>query len=204
MIQIWYTDIRFPIFKKKGIENLLSRVRRRKIGEYHFQADRLRCLAGGLLIEQAVRGKDIFFGSFGKPYVPGGPFFNLSHSGNYVILALSEVSPLGIDIEKQREDDYLALAEQVFHLKEMEFFLKTPGKELFFTLWTLKESYIKMTGLGFSLDSRRFSVLPWLDSREPPFFHTLTFIPGYSIALCTGEKHVPARTSLQTQKIEVF
>lgn len=62
----------------------------------------MRCLLAGLLL-RAVFGeknyKRIAVDGCGKPYLAGGDFFSLSHSGDYVILAVAGCR-VGVDIEK--------------------------------------------------------------------------------------------------------
>lgn len=55
----------------------------------------------------------------GKPTVQGHPafYFNLSHAGDYVVLAHGDV-PLGVDIEQIREKDNLRVARRCFTERE--------------------------------------------------------------------------------------
>jgi 4'-phosphopantetheinyl transferase len=198
MQTIFFTDIAplEPGFKR--LTASLSLGRQQKIYSYLKFEDRLRCLAGGLLIEHIGRGKEILYNEYGKPFIPGGPHFNLSHAGDFVCLAVSSSSPVGIDIEKQVAEDYPALAKVVFHPAELAFFLLNPSAERFFALWTLKESYLKMLGAGFSKESREFCVLPKEQTDNIPdmfspeddpglFFQRFNFIEGYSLSLCAAE-----------------
>lgn len=101
----------------------------------------------------------------GKPYLTNSPFpiyFNLSHSGNFAVLAVSTAGEIGIDIETIRPRNFLAIAERYYHADEFKQLLATPEAErepLFFKLWTLKEAFFKATGGGISsgLDKAVFS-----------------------------------------------
>ena len=55
-------------------------------------------LARTLLREAGAQTPVIRVGRNGKPYVPDGPAFNCSHSGNFVCCAVHD-SPVGIDLE---------------------------------------------------------------------------------------------------------
>ncbi len=101
----------------------------------------------------------------GKPYLANCPspiYFNLSHSGNFAVLAVSTQGEIGIDIETIRPRNFLAIAERYFHADEFKQLLATPEAErepLFFKIWTLKEAFFKATGGGIStgLDKVVFS-----------------------------------------------
>ena len=86
-------------------------------------------------------------GPQGKPYLPGGPEFNISHSRGHVAVAFSD-RPVGLDIELVRP--YLEkLPERIFSPEELAWFRgRSCTKADFFTLWTLKESYYKFLGTG--------------------------------------------------------
>lgn len=107
----------------------------------------------------------------GKPYFPDRAFdFSLSHAGSRVLCALSR-RPVGCDLERFRTPN-AALAERWFCPEEQVWLAlaRSPQeeRERFFLLWTLKESYGKMTGEGIFSTARRFSV------KLPPNFVPLT------------------------------
>jgi 4'-phosphopantetheinyl transferase len=190
MQTIYFTDIRRLAPLERNLVPLLDPGRLEKARSYRLAEDRLRCLAGGFLIEGIARGREIVYNKNGKPLLPGGPWFSLSHSGNFACLVLSPTSPVGIDIEIQREEDFEALGKTAFHPAELDFFSKRPGVELFFDIWTAKESYAKMLGTGFLVEPSRFCVLPGnmvLLTGEKPYFRSFSLISGYSLTLCAAE-----------------
>ncbi len=90
-------------------------------------------------------------GPQGKPEVVGGGcYFNVSHSHDRVVLALSGSAPVGVDVEfhgrRNRLDDlarhYFAAGEQA-HLEALPVLER---RRQFFVLWTLKEAYAKACG----------------------------------------------------------
>ena len=81
--------------------------------------------------------------------------FNLSHSGEKIILGVAIPSSLnssveiGVDIQKKRPVDVLKLAKRFFHPDEYQTLLHTDATQrdnLFFTYWVQKEAYVKMRG----------------------------------------------------------
>jgi phosphopantetheinyl transferase len=127
MQTIYLTDIRRLAPLERELVPFLGPERLEKARSYRLPQDRLRCLAGGLLIEGIAQGREIVYNENGKPLIPEGPWFSLSHSGNFACLALSAVSPVGIDIEIRRQEDFEALGKTAFHPTELAFLLqKTP------------------------------------------------------------------------------
>jgi 4'-phosphopantetheinyl transferase len=79
--------------------------------------------------------------------------FNLSHSGDYVLIALGD-APLGVDIEAMREIDWRALAKMNFHPSERAA-IKAQDEDdaaraAFFQFWAHKEAFLKATGIGLT------------------------------------------------------
>lgn len=67
---------------------------------------------------------------------------------------------VGCDIEKNANAP-LEVAEHYFYHSELAYIKAAEDKDkAFFTLWTLKESYMKMTGRGMSLPLDSFEVVP--------------------------------------------
>lgn len=134
-------------------------------------------------------GQDTFsyrYGKNGKPYLENcSAYFSISHSGDYVLCALSE-KEIGCDIEKIKEYNP-RIPERFFTQKEIRR-LGDDNKELFTRLWTLKESILKKDGTGISggLDSYCFADY----AEKAEFFaYGCNFISftedGYVISVCS-------------------
>lgn len=85
----------------------------------------------------------------GKPYLADyeGPELSLSHSGEYVVCALSD-RPVGIDIQAMRPYRK-GIAQRYFSAPELARLEAAPDKTVaFYELWTAKESLIKAAGLS--------------------------------------------------------
>ncbi|EPY12297.1 MULTISPECIES: 4'-phosphopantetheinyl transferase family protein [Paenibacillus] len=99
---------------------------------------------------------------FGKPYVEGDPvFFNISHAGAFIAVALDE-APIGIDIEQAGEWN-MDVARLICSPRELELLANTNDsrarQELFFYIWTAKESVLKALGTGLSLPPSTFEIV---------------------------------------------
>ncbi|MBS0258080.1 4'-phosphopantetheinyl transferase superfamily protein [Agrobacterium tumefaciens] len=80
----------------------------------------------------------------GKPFlVNAGPLdFNLSHGGNWVVVAFSRSGRVGVDVESEREEDFWKEITSAF-LAPMD--AKNVG---FLKMWTAKEAAVKADGAG--------------------------------------------------------
>jgi 4'-phosphopantetheinyl transferase len=106
----------------------------------------------------------ISYSQFGKPFLSfpenSEIYFNLSHSGNLLLIAVTAGKQLGIDVEKiEASIDITGIAPLVFSAEEQVslLHLADPIHE-FYGLWTEKEAILKSSGLGFSYPANRFSV----------------------------------------------
>lgn len=142
----------------------VSKERIVKSQRYIYQNDKNLCIGGEILLNHILNKIGIFnpiFGTgiYGKPYLKNYPniYFNLSHSKNYVACAVSN-SPVGVDIEYIKDMDW-DLAQYCYHGCEYEYILNNKNsKKAFYEMWVLKESYMKMTGLGFRLPLNEFTI----------------------------------------------
>lgn len=105
-------------------------------------------------------------GPHGKPGLPVGMFddlrFNLSHSGDAVLIALARGRNVGVDIERvAAHDDLETIAAQEFADDERAAFAAAGDRRvaMFHALWTRKEACVKAWGRGLGISLRTFSVL---------------------------------------------
>jgi 4'-phosphopantetheinyl transferase len=92
----------------------------------------------------------------GKPLLTNVPTisFNLSHSGEYLALAISSGADVGIDLEQISERrSWHAIAQRYFHQDELTQLMALPETErhqAFYRWWTLKEAFFKARGTGIA------------------------------------------------------
>ncbi len=198
---------------KETVERLLpftAEEKQARIRRFYRWEDSLRTLFADLLIrhiimqETNLKNEEISFSAnrYGKPRLDNLPdfHFNLSHSGVWVVCAVDN-QPVGIDVEKIAPID-LDISKNYFSKDEHQDLLsKTDKISYFFTLWTLKESYIKIVGKGLSLPLNSFSIR-FLDSNEirikaegkfleNKFFTRYDIDKNYKMAVCTFHKSFP-------------
>ena len=140
---------------------LLTEERRERMQRYIQLPDRARCLTAGLML-RAVFGSDkaqrIITTPLGKPYLPDGQCFNISHSGDKVVLLVADCDA-GVDVE-QICPYPRAVARRVFTSVEQEWLQNQKNDAAFYRLWTGKESIMKALGVGFRLPPESFEILP--------------------------------------------
>lgn len=141
--------------------NLLFEVkkyRQEKIQKLTLKESKLLSLGVELLIKKACldfgidyENLEIVFNESGKPYFKNSKyFFNTAHSGKYAICVISD-KEVGIDIEEIK-DFKEKVAERMFTKREQQYIEICPDKEdMFYRLWTLKESYSKCIGKGLNI-----------------------------------------------------
>lgn len=132
----------------------ISDERRQYALRYHNERDQRLCVAAYRLLQQALLqefGIDerpvLVYNSKGKPLLAGHPgiHFSLSHCHAAVACAVSN-RPVGIDIETP--DHYSPeVARRVMNDDEMREIEASAQPQVAFTrLWTMKESFYKLTG----------------------------------------------------------
>lgn len=126
----------------------------------------------------------------GKPFLRDGQdlFFNISHSGEYAVCAVSEY-PVGIDIERLRKYNP-NVARRVCSGAELALLAqsKDPAR-LFYRLWTLKESFVKLTGtgIGVPLQDISFSFAPdgtVISNQDNVLFQSFDLAEEYCLSVC--------------------
>ena len=96
------------------------------------------------------------YSAYGKPSLAENPkelYFNLTHSGQWVIYAVGKTPWLGIDVEVVTpRSDLKTLIQHCLTAKEQVSLPAFAEEQLIFFLkhWTLKEAHLKAIGLGLS------------------------------------------------------
>lgn len=139
----------------------LSEDRRNRIMKYKMPNDRKRGLQAGIMIRDIlkVHGRsqdEIIVSDNGRPIIEGLDF-NISHSGKYVMMVISD-DKVGCDIERIKGRNY-SVAKRYFSEGEKNYLDESTDKDLsFYRIWTARESYIKYTGEGILLDFTKYEV----------------------------------------------
>ena len=138
--------------------------RQRRVRACRRPEDRARLCGAGWLLQYALAHAGISAEEqrftqtpWGKPCLADRtkPHFSLSHSGSWVVCALSG-APVGVDVEQPRCTE--AVARRYFLPAELEALPDRSAGSLT-RLWTAKEAFVKALGLGLTLPLTSFTVL---------------------------------------------
>lgn len=193
MIKVYITNSKNNSLTELNIDKTAP-YRREKIARLAHDSAKRQSLAAGLLLAEVFPNAEIKTGEYGKPYIEN-EYFNLAHSGDYVILAVSDSFEIGCDIERVKTADYEKLASKVFHENERKTLSETEDKQsLFFELWTKKEAFMKCIGEGFHFAPSTLDLT--LDSdkvlyKGKTYFFKEYMLSGYKIMLCSEDNAFP-------------
>lgn len=124
----------------------------------------------------------------GKPFFPDMPGLHLSitHAGDYWACAVAQM-PVGVDLERPRRCSRASIERRFFHPDE-RVWLEGKSDADFFSVWTAKESFVKLSGVGITNGFSDFSVVDdggLASSAYGVFFYHLSDVPGYKLCVCT-------------------
>lgn len=162
---------------------------------YRFEVDAFNFVLGRLMLREGLNQlglatdiNQVSYGKNGKPFLKN-VFFNISHSSNQVICALSTEGEIGIDIEKERSlelknfQDWFT-AKEWHHIYNSSAPLKT-----FFWYWVRKESILKALGIGLSY-LHQVEINPtnnfFVHYEKKWFLKDLDITHGYLGAICSN------------------
>jgi 4'-phosphopantetheinyl transferase len=145
----------------------LPSVSQTKILKYKYWEDAQRSLLGKALLMKGLNLLgltryslfDLKFTKFHRPYFDDSIDFNISHSGVFVICAISITNKIGVDVEEIKGiqlDDFI----NNFSEKEWQEILKKDnGFYSFYKHWTQKEAFLKAIGMGLNVPIREVEIL---------------------------------------------
>ena len=174
-VHIWRASLGLTSSQVQKLEQTLTIDEIGRAARYYFPNDRRRfIISRGLLrsilsfyLNTEPDQLRFRYGTNGKPLLAAATgrdilSFNLSHSGELVLYAVTRSRRVGIDLERVRPDiEYEQIAVRFFSPHEIAVLQGLPTHvrpEAFFTCWTCKEAYIKAKGEGLSLPLNWFEV----------------------------------------------
>ena len=165
-----------------------------RCARFHFERDRRRFTVAhaalNRLLARALGGPrgPLLIGAEGKPRLASGNLqFNLSHSGERALVALTRGPELGVDVEEMLPSrDLAALARRFFAPEEVRFLAPAFDLAAFYRVWSRKEAYLKARGDGLTHPLHAFDVSTGLVAADAARWalRDLQAPPGYAAALC--------------------
>lgn len=140
-VKLYVADTDLGLKKKRFLLENVSVGQKEKALRFANEIDQIRSLLSSYL-KNLLSREEVLKNEYGKPYFDNGPFFNISHSGKYVLMAVS-TSEVGVDIEEMKNKDMSALV-RIFNEAEAKMIKEHSD---FYYLWCAKESLIKCMGL---------------------------------------------------------
>ncbi len=172
-VHVWRVSLDQPRVKLSALEKILSKDEIKRSQQFYFEQDRMRYIISrgslrkilGLYLDRASESLQFHTDRQGKPFLTDNRQsiqFNVSHSGDVTLIAISMHRRVGVDIERAREGIRMdEITEIFFSIPEKKYLQALPKKErfrLFFTIWTRKEAVIKALG-GNIAGLKDFAVL---------------------------------------------
>lgn len=227
MITVYYRKV-FPLKEESTfVESRLKKLdrgRMEKLLRTENREVKARHLSAGCLLHDALCERlglcpestppfAIGYQDGGKPYLTEREniYFNLSHSGEYVCVAVGD-GPVGVDIQKKTMNRKAAenvpntcggeekIAGRFFPKSDRERLFACRSsfpdgnakyRDCFFRIWSVRESYGKLTGEGlirgfsdFEIDWQERRILDGEEGRPCARFWEWEGIENYSLCVC--------------------
>ena len=169
-----------PLYKGEIFDkfyNESSYLRQKKIDRYKFQKDKCLSLGAEILLKYAFGKAGIDFdkesfeqNEFQKPSLVNNfsislgenIYYNISHSNKRVMCVISD-HPCGCDVEALGDAD-MKIAKRFFSEEEFkkisDYVDENSRCDTFYKIWTLRESFVKCTGLGLVMPFDCYSIMP--------------------------------------------
>jgi 4'-phosphopantetheinyl transferase len=166
-VDVWLASLEAPMGPARGLppqerERAASFLRPRDAERWVASRRALRHVLSTYL-DRDPADIEIVLGENGKPRLPdGGPEFNLSHSGELALVAVSPARPVGVDVERiEPARDLLALAERALGEEEAISVRAASRDEraaVFYAAWVRHEARLKCLGVGLDVPAPQVPV----------------------------------------------
>ena len=171
-VDVWRVSLKLEPDSVQLAESTLSADESQRAARFRFDKDRHRFIASHVALRNVLsrylecepKQIDFTVGEYGKPTINSDIHldFNLSHSGDYALIAVAREHKVGIDVEHFRKElEIEKIAHRFFSEEENSELMGLPTEQQligFFNCWARKEAYIKAHGLGLALPLDSFDV----------------------------------------------
>lgn len=171
-IHLWQASVLVPPEILSLLGQVLSSDEQARASRFRFERDRNNYVVSRGLLRRllaAYTNDDparilLQYGAQGKPAMANSALqFNVSHSGDAVLLGFAIDREIGVDVELMQTGlDFAGLAKTSFSQTEQDAILAQPPDKragLFYEYWTCKEACIKADGRGLSAPLDQFSIV---------------------------------------------
>ena len=197
MVKLYYAKIT-NLYDEKCFEEKIKQVKEKRqvrIFEYCQKKDRCRSLAASLLLKMALEREGICYDEVcfaqktgGKQYLllQSGLFFSRAHAQEMAVCVIAD-QEVGVDVERKdrltgkKEQQKLKIAKKMLTPEEWKLWKKEEYRtETLISIWTKKESYVKMTGRGLT------EKLMTIDTLSNAFYQQMLLDDMYILSVCTA------------------
>lgn len=189
IVKLYTIDINTAFHHKKTLLEKVNESQKEKAMKYKNEIDQIRSLASSYLINKLSK-EPLLFNDMGKPFFENGPSFNVSHSGQYIVMAVSN-KDIGVDIEENKEKDMSSLI-RIFNEAEAKMIKEHAD---FYYLWCAKESLIKCIGSSIN----RIKEIPALPFNGVKAFNG----KQYYVKTFIEDKHIISITRLSDEPFDI-
>ena len=195
IVKLLIADINLADTYHHFLMKSLTEEQKQRALRFKNEKDQMRCLLSSYLMSQLSK-EELQRNETGKPFYPNGPFFNISHSGKYIIMAVAN-QEVGVDIEEDIEKN-MDILLKIFNEAESKMIKEHAD---FYYLWCAKESLIKCFGGSISQIKEVPSLpLNGLKTFKGKDYQSQTFLFDKHIISITNEGNEPFE--IKIEKVE--
>ncbi|MEM9824092.1 MAG: 4'-phosphopantetheinyl transferase superfamily protein [Bacteroidota bacterium] len=174
-----------------------------KVAAYNQYADQVASVMGKHLLLKGLSFlgftreniKSFQYGKNNRPFLASLPQldFNISHSGQFIVCALSTDAKVGIDIEKKESINLLNFRNQLTENQWEDLQGSEQPETLFYQLWVQKEALVKADGSGLQYPFSTIDIQQQraLLNEQTWLLQPIDLAPEYCVWLASNQMVIP-------------